>query len=458
MPAPFDCLLVRPSAAEVVAALLRATEVIGRRGPLAGLDEGYWRSLLTRIESEREGRLAWGTLLVRESRKRGVVLAWWTDHQGGRHVRVWGVYTERPPPDRPPLWHIYPERGVRRQRGEREDWLAWCSCGEVGIPVDLAWMGPCCGPCHDRREESTDPLPEALPTFHFPGRVRALAFRPDGADLAVAARRNIYCCSVQGGETRQLGEGLESPVEALAFSPDGRTVAAIPSGRGVALLDSSGDRVERPKSADLFAAPSAVAFSPDGLSLAVWHENSGVEVWRRQPGRGRRSLRVLPGTTAPAWSPDGRTLAVGGRAGRVLLLDGEFADEKRRFETGTFAEGSVLFAAFTPDGRTLVLITGDERGQHLRVWDTERRYERCFDHLPTFWQAALSPDGSYLALACPSGELAFWDLTNGRQACVLQGNPGSTLGSLAFAPDGKTLAIAEGTTVKLWPWRALIEA
>ena len=92
-----------------------------------------------------------------------VSLAWWTDAVGRRHVRVEGEsgreHRGASPPlpnnedPRPPLAHVYPDRLFRRQRAGVDVWLAACACGATGLPEALAWMGPCCGPCHDRRQE-----------------------------------------------------------------------------------------------------------------------------------------------------------------------------------------------------------------------------------------------------------------------------------------------------------------
>ena len=67
---------------------------------------------------------------------------------------------------------------------------------------------------------------------------------------------------------------------------------------------------------------NAVAFSPDGATLATGGQDGSLALWEVATGRRLFTLAALPApVTGIAFSPDGRYLATSGDAVRVFLLD-----------------------------------------------------------------------------------------------------------------------------------------
>lgn len=154
-----------------------------------------------------------------------------------------------------------------------------------------------------------------------------LAFSPDGKTLAaVWSSRGpaILWDMASRQEWGKLRLRTEEDFEdyALAFSPDGSKLAVL-SADDVRLWDLSTCQVLVAFKA---GGIKSLAFSPDGKTLATvgWEVSTHVAVCLREPGTGREIRRLqghnLP-VTALAFSPDGRILATGSRDATVNLWD-----------------------------------------------------------------------------------------------------------------------------------------
>jgi WD40 repeat protein/tetratricopeptide (TPR) repeat protein len=226
-----------------------------------------------------------------------------------------------------------------------------------------------------------------------------------------------------------------------ALSPDGKTLALAhhPDHSQVALY-----RVGRAEPDVLQAEEitvSAVAFSPDGRTIATGDSNNQVHLWDASTGRHRDSFTPhMGGITRLAFSPDGTRLATGGDLGFVGVWD--LAKRKRLFFFKGYTAG-VTGLAFSGDGQWLVSL--DSRGT-VRPWQlTAQQESRALTGAgPTLSsRLAYSPDGQWLAA---TGPLTLWDARAG----VLVGRLGSAE-SVAFSPDSKILAWGgSDSRVRLW--------
>ena len=111
---------------------------------------------------------------------------------------------------------------------------------------------------------------------------------------------------------------------------------------------------------------------------------------------------------------------------------------------------SVLAAAFTPDGKSLVTGSVDKS---LRVWDVATRQVRvAIAGLPNWVEGlAVSPDGRWIASAGKgSSDVLLHDLNTGEQQYRLVGHL-ALVRAIAFSPDGKTLATGgDDGTLRFW--------
>ena len=233
----------------------------------------------------------------------------------------------------------------------------------------------------------------------------------------------------------------DSSIMGVAFSPDGRTLAAGDYNGDVALWDvASGHKITTLPEG---ATAGSVAFSPDGRTLAVGDYNGGIGLWDVASGHKITTLPEGSAVGSVAFGPDGRTLAAGDANGDVALWD-----VASRYKIGTLPEGSTVESvAFSPDGRTLAV--GDDDGG-VRLWNVASRHK--ISTLPegaTVDSVAFSPDGDMLAAGDDNGGIGLWNPASGHKITTLP--EGSALESVAFSPDGRMLAAGDANgDVGLW--------
>src|SRR5262245_61325185 len=213
---PLDERRIDPTEDELVALLDRATlRANGRlRNRRVERDKPGWLRFVRKhqrkpegVQSVKGGR-GYATSAVVEA-------GWWTDRLGRKHWRVIGgrhsdmeYYWRDPSPfSDHALWHVYPERLALRRLGKRDELLAFCGCGAVGPVEALAWVGECCGPCHDRREEGLPPHPGhgvpwilKRPDFHL----TEMACTSDGRLVAGGSFGEIVLWDLDTGSSQVL--------------------------------------------------------------------------------------------------------------------------------------------------------------------------------------------------------------------------------------------------------------
>jgi WD40 repeat protein len=298
--------------------------------------------------------------------------------------------------------------------------------------------------CRQMLERSSREL--AVLSGHTHG-VSAIAFSPDGATLASGSFDNtVRLWDVATGREQAVLSGHTSSVYDIAFSPDGATLASGSYDKTVRLWDVATGR-ERAVLSGHTHGVSAIAFSPDGATLASGSHDNTVRLWDVATGRERA---VLKGHTndvgAIAFSPDGATLASGSYDNTVRLWDVATGRERAVLKGHT---SSVNHIAFSPDGATLASGSYDKT---VRLWDVATGRERAVlsGHTDSVSAIAFSPDGATLASGSDDNTVRLWDVATGRERAVLKGHT-NDVSAIAFSPDGGTLASgSRDNTVRLW--------
>jgi WD40 repeat protein len=235
-----------------------------------------------------------------------------------------------------------------------------------------------------------------------------------------------------------LGHAEEVRPRALAFSPDGRTLAVgslAGKAGAVALWDV---RSKKPRWSAPQAQPVRVlAWTPDGKGLLA---AVGPEVVRLEAEKGKGEPLVThgKGISSLALTADGKTLATGGVDGTIKLWD---VAEKKERRTIAAHRGAVGRLSFAPGGKRLVS-TGR---QGARVWDSATgKMVRELKHGYHVSCALFLPEGKLVLTAGYDGVARLWDEKGGKRA-AFRGMGG--LDGALFQPATHTLAV--------WGWRAI---
>ncbi|NEC21631.1 AAA family ATPase [Streptomyces parvus] len=310
--------------------------------------------------------------------------------------------------------------------------------------------------------------------------IRSLAFSPDGRVLAIGGHTTDHGDGGSGGFTelwsltspshpvllgRLKSPGVEgfdaaTPVESLAFSPDGRTLAAGWRAGLVSLWDVTRPDDARPVGKpvnlhcpDVFSR--RITFSPAGHTLAgACRDEAGtIGLWDlTDPDRPDRGGTVKAGSPvyALAFSPDGRTLAAGARDSALHVWKG--ADTDRPTRLGKPLKGPTqpfMSVAFSPDGSTLAAGSADHS---IHLWNVTHPKTITLLGRPltgpgsAVTDVVFSPDSRTLAAGNTDGNVDLWSLPPTRII-----GAGGNVASVAFSPDGRTLAAAnQNATVSLW--------
>ncbi|MCT2588801.1 WD40 repeat domain-containing protein [Streptomyces sp. N2-109] len=371
--------------------------------------------------------------------------------------------------DSPILWNVanpaYPQQLGEPLTGHTE--AVW----EVAFSRDgrtLASTGA------DRSVRLWHRPPTVLTDFTNP--LTAVAYSPDGSLLAAASTDDglIRLWDVdEPGRPRRIPRtltGHEAEVLAVAFAPDGRTVASGSEDGTVRLWDISAPERPAPLGAPLDAHEDGaltVAFAPDGRTLATGGDDGTVRLWDvRRPERVRQLGEPLRGhrdtVTSVAFARNGRTLATGSEDNTARLW--HVRDPARARPAGEALTGhdqTVNTVAFAPDGKTLATGSDDRTA---RLWDVQRTDrvrrvgEELAEHRGPVRSVAFAPDGRTLATGSGDSTVRLWDVADPVRAEPV-GQPLTghleTVTSVAFSPDGGTLTSASyDLTARVWTLEA----
>jgi WD40 repeat protein len=256
--------------------------------------------------------------------------------------------------------------------------------------------------------------------------------------------------------------GHEQRIWALAYAPDGKTLAAAagawsPGGDAgsVRLWDPVAGTLRR-ELAGIKTLCFAVAFAPDGKTLATGGTDNIIRLWDPVTGAQSATLRGHDGAIrCLAFTRDGKTLASASFDGLVKYWDVASRTEKALMPAHG---GGCIGLAFSPDGKVLATFgrpnrnhaPGVETLTEVKLWDAPILKERANlrGHRGEVRAVAFAPDGKTVVSAGGDAdgpaELKVWDVASGEPRRDVAGRLARALNAVVFSPDGQLLASVGG--------------
>lgn len=292
-----------------------------------------------------------------------------------------------------------------------------------------------------------------------------------GMLLAVAAHRlakkepktRSALLSAQSHYFAGLLTGHDSPINTVKFRPDGSMLATISDDGIVRLWDAADHHLITPLLDHRSDPVHDAEFSPDGLMLATVSRGGIVRLWnvaRRQLSR-TFPLSDVSGATVSAvtsitFSPDNRILATINDRDEAQLWD---VEKERLIDK---LSGSIKKVAFSKAGLVLATVGLDE---FVSLWKVDKSKPAAFlgrndksgqltGPPSQVLSLAFSPDGNTLATGSFDQLVRLWNVENPTQPLSLDSpldGPNGSIGSVVFSPDGNTL-LASSSDGAVWLW------
>ncbi len=291
-----------------------------------------------------------------------------------------------------------------------------------------------------------------------------LTFSPAGDFLAMGGLDIVGVWDVQKHTFLRSAKTHSFPIYGLAISPDGKLLASV--GYVDVRLQSLVNGEPVPLGNEVTAFRGA-AFSPDGKSLALGGQDGKAKIWPLDDLEHPQVFEALNGGSirALAFSPDGQTLAFSGGKYQYWNFGYGYTGEIQLHNVADGAirkavTGSALWyisdLVYSPAGDLMASVAPGDRIMVFKTADYTRLYL-----YQNGLSVAFSPDGSLLAGGSTDKGVHIWEMSSGKEIVTIRALP-EFVWPVAFSPDGKLLAggdekgtlyiwnAADGSLLKSW--------
>ncbi len=277
--------------------------------------------------------------------------------------------------------------------------------------------------------------------------VNSFAFSPDGKTIVSGSDDDtIRLWDVSTGEELLTFAGHADGVSDVIFSPDGKTLASHGYRDGMIHLWNASTGAFLHSLTGHTKDVYSIAYSPDGEILACGSEDGTVRLWEPDTGNLKATIKtrrefdkVGHGVKSVLFHPDGRKLISNNYDDDMIQFWD--VDTVEHLKTIKGSPDTTNHLTFSPDGDTLVY-TGDDG--NIRFWNvaTNTPIRTLNGYAQMFRDMTYSPDGSQIVTVTSCPRIYFWDTHSSRLTKTYFNPEGVNISSVAYSPDGETLACA----------------
>lgn len=285
--------------------------------------------------------------------------------------------------------------------------------------------------------------------------VNAVAFSADGRSLASGSRNGeVRLYDTATGAHRQILEGKDDNISiSIAFSPCSKTLVigfahGLTNGDHIQLWDVE-TGVYRLTLNGHAGNVHAVAFSPDGSTLASASSDETIRLWNTRSSMPYQTLKGHTSLVTTIAFASNNTLVSGSSDGTMRLWDVATGVLRKTILVET--QGSWgLTVASSPDGNT---VASAGHAGVVSLWNVAdgAPIQTLEGHEDVVNSVVFSPDGKTLASASHDKTIRLWNLASASLSCKIFTGHTSWVHAVAFSPNGKMLASAAmDSTIRLW--------
>ena len=275
------------------------------------------------------------------------------------------------------------------------------------------------------------------------GPVKALAFSPDGKTVATGGDdKMIYFWDIQTGELTGHIENSFS-VKVLQFAAGNRILAAC--GSDIKLMDGEGNllRTYGGYTTDIWS----VSYQQALQRIVAGSYSKNIRVWDFESGKAVLTLEGHEKSCLPVcFSPRGNLIASGSLDKSVRIWDAVTGQQRHKMELHT---ENIFALDFHPSGKYVASASADKT---IRLWNAEtgeilRTYA---GHTGAVFEVRFSADGNHLISCSADRTLILWEMATGRKLYTFTGHTGM-VNAVRYSVDNSFIAsVSDDQSMRLW--------
>ena len=305
--------------------------------------------------------------------------------------------------------------------------------------IDAGAKPPAAG---EQAVKTAETVANIQPKVAVKPQIFVLQYRPDGKLIATGGYKEVRLIDPSKGKLIATLTGHAETVRSVAFSKDGKFLAAaggLPARKGEIKIWDVDQRAVVKTINGHADCIYAVTFSPDGKSIATASYDKLIKIWDVETGKEIRTLKDhIDAIYALAFTPDGKRLISGAADRTVKIWDP--ATGERLYTLGEPADG-INTIALDPTGK-LVAAAGLDKT--IRIWSLGDKAGKLLNsliaHEDAILKLAWSPDGKTIVSSSADKTIKVFRAADLSEMKTLAGQS-DWIFAIDFAPDGKTFAV-----------------